>query len=255
MRYTAIMSAMPEEIEGLRDILSGSSEKKMGGRTYYYGLFYGHPVVLVFSRWGKVAAASTLTTLIHEFNIHQLIFTGVAGAVDPKLNVGDIVLASELVQHDMDARPLMPKHEIPLLGKTWFHTDPVLTARLSVSIDQILEKKHIQDLIGDKILNEFSITSPRLFKGRIASGDQFFSTQDQKNSLQEALTDILCVEMEGAAVAQVCYENQLPYTVIRTISDKADHLSAIDFPRFINQVASKYSVAILDHFFRQLKRD
>ena len=114
-----IMSAMREEIVSLVVELGTADEAiHTGMRTYHRGLLWGMPVVLVYSRIGKVAAASTATHLIAQFGVDEVIFTGVAGAVDPALNIGDIVVAAKLYQHDMDASPLFSQHEIPLLDMT-----------------------------------------------------------------------------------------------------------------------------------------
>src|SRR6187431_1479802 len=113
-----IMGAMPEEINGVVSLLKDKNEVVKGMRTYYLGTINEVEVVVVFSRWGKVASAATVTHLIVEFGITQLFFTGVAGAINPTLNIGDIVIANSLIQHDLDARPIMDRFEIPLLGKT-----------------------------------------------------------------------------------------------------------------------------------------
>src|SRR6478752_8004470 len=111
----AIMGAMPEEIDGVVALLDNCTEFSIGQRTYYSGQINDIDTVVVFSRWGKVAAATTVSALIHHFQITELIFTGVAGAIKDNLKIGDIVLAKRLIQHDMDARPLMNQFEIPLL--------------------------------------------------------------------------------------------------------------------------------------------
>jgi adenosylhomocysteine nucleosidase len=252
MHTIGIMGAMPEEIEGVLELISERTETRIGGRTYHSGMIHGIRVVVAFSRWGKVAASSTVTTLLHAFKIRGLIFTGVAGAIHPQLKVGDIVIGRTLVQHDMDARPLMPRHEIPLLGKTWFETDAHLSKIASNAIKQVLSNQHLHSLIPESDLLNFHIHSPSLFEGEIASGDQFFSSLAQKRALLDILPQVRCIEMEGAAVAQVCFENELPFTVIRTISDIAGDNSGVDFPLFVSRVASKYSVAILDEMFRHL---
>src|SRR6187402_1354471 len=118
MKRIGILGAMPEEIDGIVSLLKDKSEVIKGMRTYYSGTINDVEVVVVFSRWGKVASATTVTHLIIEFGITQLFFTGVAGAIHPSLNIGDIVIASSLIQHDLDARPIMDRFEIPLLGKT-----------------------------------------------------------------------------------------------------------------------------------------
>ena len=115
-----IMGAMPEEVDIIRNQMMGVSKAQHGSRTYYIGKINGIDVVLAFSRWGKVAASITATSLITKFRIDQLIFTGVAGATAPDLNIGDIVVSGELYQHDLDPRPLFPKHEVPLTGITFF---------------------------------------------------------------------------------------------------------------------------------------
>lgn len=99
---------------------------------------------------------------------------------------------------------------------------------------------------------QFGISQPKVLIGEIASGDQFFSSDEQKNKLNSLLPDILCVEMGGAAVAQVCYEYVVPFIIIRTISDVSDDNSPIDFPTFINKISSKYSVEIIKNIFAQL---
>ena len=113
----ALMSAMPEEIDMLLPELGPEVETvNRGQRTYYLGNLAGHEVVAVFSRWGKVAAAATVTNLITEFGASALLFSGVAGALSPGLKVGDIIVGEEFLQYDLDARPLVPQFEAPLLG-------------------------------------------------------------------------------------------------------------------------------------------
>lgn len=244
------MGAMTEEIEGVIQLLTGRQEISRGMRTYYTGQINGINSIVVFSRWGKVAAATTVSNLILEFGISELIFTGVAGAISTDLRLGDIVIARRLVQHDMDARPLMSRFEIPLLGKTFFESRSEQLAAAEKAVNTLLENRHLHAIIADEALQEFGITNPRLHVGDIASGDQFFSSHEQKATLQALLPGILCVEMEGAAVAQACYEYAIPFTIIRTISDAADEQSAIDFPAFISKVSSKYSTAIIKNIYR-----
>lgn len=244
------MGAMPEEIDSIRQLLSEESRVTIGMRTYSVGKLNGITAVVVFSRWGKVAASITVSTLILEFKITELIFTGVAGAIDPQLRIGDIVLGQRLIQHDMDARPLMEQFEIPLLGKTFFECAADRIAIAEKAILDLLEKNHLHTAIGSGELNKFGIGVPRLFVGDIASGDKFFSNTRDKDDLLAKIPSVLCVEMEGAAVAQVCYEYDLPYIVIRTISDVADEKSHIDFPAFIKEISSKYSLEIVKNIFR-----
>ncbi len=243
------MGAMPEEIDGIRSLLKEETRVTIGMRTYSVGKLNGITAVVVFSRWGKVAASITVSTLILEFKITELIFTGVAGAIDPQLRIGDIVLGRRLIQHDMDARPLMEQFEIPLLGKTFFECAADRIDIAEKAILDLLEKNHLHAAIGSGELNKFGIGVPRLFVGDIASGDKFFSNTRDKDDLLAKIPSVLCVEMEGAAVAQVCYEYDIPYTVIRTISDAADENSHIDFPSFIKEISSKYSLEIVKNIF------
>ncbi|WP_294822207.1 5'-methylthioadenosine/adenosylhomocysteine nucleosidase [uncultured Flavobacterium sp.] len=240
-----IMGAMPEEIEGVISLLENPERTVLGKRTYTSGTINGIKTIVVFSRWGKVAASATAATLIHAFSITELIFTGVAGAIDPALKIGDVVLAKRLIQHDLDARPLMDRFEIPLLGITYLECREENTLRVKNAIAPLFLNKTLQKSIGDNILKRFAINNPEFYIGDIASGDQFFSAEAQKLQLSSVLPTVLCVEMEGAVVAQVCYEHNLPFIILRTISDTADENSHIDFPRFIKQVSSPYAVAII----------
>ena len=248
-RIIGIMGAMPEEIDGVLPLLANSRKKVMGKRTYISGEIDGIETVVVFSRWGKVAAAATVTALIHEFGITELIFTGVAGAIHTDLNIGDIVIAKRLIQHDIDARPLMKQYEVPLLSKTFFDTDESLTGIASAAVQTLLDKDNINRLIGSEKLQDFYMAQPKLYTGDIASGDQFFAANAQKEKLNAALPTVLCIEMEGAAVAQVCFEYDIPFCIIRSVSDAADDRSHIDFMAFIKEVSSRYSTEIIKNIY------
>jgi adenosylhomocysteine nucleosidase len=243
-----IMGAMPEEIEEVVRLLENKTALLIGMRTYFSGTINGIKTVVVFSRWGKVAAATTVSTLILQFKITELIFTGVAGAVSPMLKTGDIVVAQRLIQHDMDARPVMPQFEIPLLKKTYFEVPEekikIATAAVAGFISSIQHDRELEDI---------GIASPKFYTGDIASGDKFFSSTQERDRLLEKLPGLLCVEMEGAAVAQVCYEYGLPFTIIRSISDAADDTSHIDFPVFVEKVAGRYSAGIVREIYKQFQ--
>ncbi len=237
-----ILGAMEEEIHLLTQQISNPHCETIGKREYISGQIFNHDVCLVFSRWGKVAAASTATTLIQHYGVECLIFTGVAGGVDPELSIGDIVVADNLVQHDMDVSFLqgMAEFEIPLLGVSDFRVreKDVQTAMQAVTTYLNLDLKQE---VASETLASFSITQPQVVRGTIASGDQFISSSAKTARLREKIPGLRCVEMEGAAVAQVAYEHDIPCLVLRTISDKADHEAVIDFPRFIASVASFFT--------------
>ena len=251
-KIIGIMGAMPEEIDSVVQLLEGVEQSTAARRVYFTGHINGIKTVVVISGWGKVAAAATVSTLIHKFGITELIFTGVAGALSEDLQIGDIVIGNRLLQHDMDARPFIPRYEIPLLKKTFFECFPSQLSIATAAVQNLLENNNLHSLIAEETLLEFNIISPKLYIGDIASGDQFFSDVKRKQQLLQDLPGILCVEMEGAAVAQVCYENQIPFTIIRTISDAADEKSHIDFAAFISKIAGNYSVGLIKNIFKQL---
>ncbi|MBB6271049.1 adenosylhomocysteine nucleosidase [Pedobacter cryoconitis] len=247
-KIVGIMGAMHEEINSIIKLMTAVEEFTYGRRTYYTGFINGIKSVVVFSRWGKVAAATTVTSLIIKFNITDLIFIGVAGAINPSLKIGDIIIGDQLVQHDMDARPLMDRYEIPLLGITYFTPDQGLVAIAENAIHTIIDNQ-AQPFIGQHERDRFSLATPKLHKGNIASGDKFFAAQNDKDALFSNLPATLCVEMEGASVAQVCYEYEIPFVILRIISDESNEHSPIDFPDFIINVSSKYSQEIIKNMF------
>lgn len=221
-----IISALAEEQQGLLEALESPVTRVHGMREYTAGTLWQIDAVCVLSRIGKVAAAMTAAILVEKFGVTHIVFTGVAGSGDPQVNVGDIVVADSLVQHDMDASPLFPRFEVPLTGLTRFATDVALTERLAAA----------------------AAKTTRVHRGLIASGDQFIGRLQQITALKTALPDLLAVEMEGAAVAQVCFELGIPFAVIRTISDNANDEAAVDFLHFIQTVASRYAHEVIENF-------
>jgi adenosylhomocysteine nucleosidase len=246
---TGIMGAMPEEIEGLLTIMDDIKKSELGRRKFYSGKINGKPVVVVYSRWGKVAAATTVSALIHEFRINSLVFTGVAGALDTSLQIGDIVLAKRTLQHDMNGSPLFARYEIPQLNRSWFDTDEAMNENAERSIKAILESSRLHKEFSNEQLERFGMKAPSFHKGDVISGDQFIAGNAHKQQLVNNHPTVLCVEMEGAAVGQVCYEHGIPYSLIRTISDTADDHSPVDFTSFIREIASQYSVEIIREMF------
>jgi adenosylhomocysteine nucleosidase len=244
-----IMAAMQEEIDALLKELPADCEViDDGRRTYHSGCLWGRPVVVVFSRWGKVAAATTATHLISDFGVDEILFMGVAGAARPWLRVGDVVVGARLWQHDMDARPLYPRHEIPLLGRSSFASDQERRDQLLQAATAFL-RDDLSAVACDATRAAFHIQMPRAVQGDIASGDKFFADRADLADVLLRLPTIAAVDMESAAVAQVCHEYSVPFTVVRTISDAADESAAQDFPRFLTQVASAYSHGILRRLF------
>lgn len=245
-----IMGAMLDEVKQLKEALGAADEKTIADRTYYSGTLNDIDVTLVFSRWGKVAASSTATVLINNFGVDFIIFTGVAGAVDEDLNIGDIVIGEALYQHDMDARPIFPRFQIPLTSNILFKPNKIHVEQASSAATSFLSNIHNE--IEESSLTKFSIFKPQVYTGVIASGDQFVANPISHESLKIDSEKVLAVEMEGAAVAQVCHEHEIPYIVVRTISDKANHTADIDFQSFVTEIASNYSSGIVQEYFKRM---
>ena len=244
-----ILAALREEVAHLlEDLEPGGHRTRIALRDYTVGTIHGHDCVIVLARIGKVAAATTATALIERFGVDRLIFTGVAGGVAPGLRIGDIVVADTLVQHDLDARPFFPRHEMPLLGASRCATDARLTQWLESAAHAFLEGP-MQRRVGPDTRRQFGMDRPRVHRGLIASGDQFIGSAAAVRALREALPEALAVEMEGAAVAQVCHEYGVPFAIMRTISDTADDQAHQDFPAFLDRVASHYAHGILQCLF------
>ncbi len=222
----AIVSAMREELSAVLDSIEDSEQQQVAGREFWLGRLYGHDVVAVQARIGKVAAATTAAVLVERYQVGAILFTGVAGGLSPGVRRGDVVVASEFLQHDMDASPLFPRFEAPLYGQARFLTDPAWNERLSVAVKRALPQAAVH-------------------RGLVVSGDRFVASAAESLALQEALPDALAVEMEGAAFAQVCHDYQLPYAAVRTVSDRADDEAHGDFQQFIEETASRYSAAIV----------
>jgi adenosylhomocysteine nucleosidase len=249
---TAILSALAEEQQGLIEQLANPTLTRRGGRDFWHGELQGHRVVLALSKIGKVAAATTATTLIEAFSVSRIVFTGVAGGVGPGVQVGDVVVATDFVQHDMDASPIFPRYHMPLYGRARFDCDTGLTAMLLeaayagvAGAGAHMGKNNLRESVG-------------VHRGLIASGDRFVCGAAESRVLQEGLLAAgfapLAVEMEGAAVAQVCFDYGVPFAAVRTISDRADDQAHVDFPTFVAEVASRYALAIIGQFLQVLPK-
>ena len=244
------MGAMAQEIDEVKALLTNKTVVKIANREFVVGKINGIACVVAFSKWGKVAATITATLLIQEFGVTDLFFIGTAGALANGLKVGDIVISKRLVQHDLDARPIISRFELPLLNRVYVDSNPELTELAGKAVSNLLEKG-VEYMVGEEAVKEFNL-APTLYFGDIASGDQFINSDEKREEIMGLLPDVLCVEMEGAAVAQVCLEFGTPFTVIRTISDTANHNARVDFGKFIIEVANAYSRAIVQEIMRLL---
>jgi adenosylhomocysteine nucleosidase len=246
MAVIGIMSALHEELAAVLADMPDEQRVLVAGRDFWVGHWQGHAIVAVLSRIGKVAAATTATVMLERFGVDALVFTGAAGGLGPGVRVGDVVVARGFIQHDMDASPLFPRHEVPLYGRALFEADAVLSLQLAEAAQQVLQaaERHL----GPETLAQFQLSSPKVHQGLIVSGDRFVSTHAESQALRESFPEALAVEMECAAVAQVCLDYGVPFAAVRTISDRADDTAHSDFNRFIREVASRYSRAILSQW-------
>jgi adenosylhomocysteine nucleosidase len=222
----AVVSAMREELHALHDALHDPCVERVAGRDFHLGLLHGRPALLVLSGIGKVAAATTTALLLDRFEVDAVLFTGVAGGLGEGVAVGDVVVADTLLQHDMDASPIFPRWEVPLTGRSRFAADVAWAGRLAAAAHRAGHAVH---------------------RGLVVSGDRFVSTSAESAALRGLLPDALAVEMEGAAVAQVCHDFGRAFAVMRTISDRADDAAHVDFPRFVANVASGLTRRIVAH--------
>jgi adenosylhomocysteine nucleosidase len=232
----AIIAAMPEELDAFLAAMPDETSVELAGRRFSCGHWQGHEVVAVLSGIGKVAASITATALVTHFQATRLIFTGVAGGLGAGVQVGDVVVANELLQHDLDASPIFPRHELPGRGISRIATCPALSHALLAAARQTLA------VSGGQQVHE----------GLIVSGDRFVSSATEAQALQTELPDALAVEMEGAAIAQVCLDFGLPFGVVRSISDRADDTAHVDFARFVREVASPHALAIVQAALQHL---
>ena len=226
-----LIGAMNEEIELLLGDLQQSKRSERAGITFYEGVFHGKEVVLCKSGVGKVNAAVTTQILIDTFGVDSILFTGVAGALHPDLNIGDIVVSTVCKQHDMDVRALgFERGVIPYQERSTFEAAPDLVEKAREACERLFQGRY------------------RL--GAVLSGDQFVASRELVQELCETM-DGACTEMEGAAVAQVCDMHRVPFVVIRSMSDRADGSAHVNFAEFTIQ-AAKHSYQIIDDILSHL---
>lgn len=220
-----IIGAMEEEVESFLQGMSNISTITKAKIKFYQGDFKNCKIVLCKSGVGKVNSAVCTQILIDDFGIDRVIFTGVAGAVDPALEIGDIVISTSALQYDIDATSLgFEKGVIPYADKSIFLADTKLVE------------------LAEKVCGEME--DVKVFSGLVLSGDRFIADSDTSSQLYQQYKG-LCTEMEGAAVAQVCYMNNIPFVIIRTMSDKANHSAEINFAEF-TKAAARRSYTIVD---------
>jgi len=244
-----ILSALPEELEALSSKLQNKKEVVSQNEKFLVGVLGHWPVVLSLSGMGKVNAAITAQKLISEYSVQALLFTGVGGGISANLNIGDVVIAREIYQHDFGYLGL---------NMRW-HTPGVLP-EIGIGVEKeakpfkpqwpkIGGKEFMEALMGLLEISNFRGLTvdgksyvPKLHFGKVATGDQFIANEEKKAELAKQGADV--VEMEGGAVAQVAVRNKIPFLVLRAISDKAGANALFDFRAFIKVVAENNALLI-----------
>ncbi len=215
-----IIGAMDPEVASLKEAANISKSTNIAGMEFCEGTLGGKPVVIVKCGMGKVNAGICAQTLIHDFGCTRIINTGVAGSLDNQIDIGDIVVSVDAVQHDFDLEVIgFAKGEIPYTGLYAFPADETLRA---AAVDAV----HV------------SAPDIHVFEGRVCSGDQFIYRKEQKDTILSNFGG-MCCEMEGAAIAQACYLNNTPYVVIRAISDKPDETEIVEYQAFEAEAAAR----------------
>lgn len=220
-----IIGAMEEEVAELKKDMQIDETIEQAGMVFCKGSLGGKDVVIVRSGIGKVNAGICAQILVDRFGVDTLINTGIAGSLDAQIDIGDMVISTDALHHDMDATIFGdPAGQIPRMDT------------LSFPADEKLVKKAVA-------ANEKANPDIHTFTGRVVSGDQFISDKDVKERIS-SLFHPMCVEMEGAGIAQAAYRNKVSYVIIRAISDKADNSATMDYPTF-EKKAIAHSVRLM----------
>lgn len=232
MKRIGIIGAMDEEVDRLKENMQVEKIEKKAGMEFFAGVLGDKDVVVVRSGIGKVNAGICTQILVDDFQVKSVINTGIAGSLKNEINIGDIVLSKDCLQHDMDATGFGYKvGVIPRMEQSTFIADETL-----IDLAQQVNKEVNPD-----------ITS---YLGRVVSGDQFISNNEKKEFLVSEFQGY-CTEMEGAAIAQVCYLNEIPFLIIRAISDKADNSATMDYSEF-EEKAIEHTVRLVTGMMKQM---
>ena len=227
-----IIGAMEEEVAALKEIMEIEEQVTYASMNFCKGKLCGKDVVVVRSGVGKVNAGICAQILVDKFNVDVLINTGIAGSLDAKIDIGDVVISTDLVEHDMDASVFGdPVGQVPRMDTFAFPADPVLVGKAMAA-------------------NEEANPDIKTFAGRIVSGDQFVSSSEVKDRLV-SLFGAKCTEMEGAAIAHAAYLNKVSCVIIRAISDKADNSATMDYPTF-EKKAIQHSVRLVQNLLPRI---
>lgn len=233
IKKIGIIGAMEEEVTALKEKLSDGKLLRKASMDFYSGTLNGVEAVVVRSGIGKVNAGICTQILADVYQVDAVINTGIAGSLRAEINIGDIVLSTDALQHDMDATGFgYEPGVIPRMETSCFQADPELLKKAEEACKE-------------------AVPEVQVFAGRVVSGDQFISDRAVKERIIRQFGG-MCTEMEGAAIAQAAYLNHIPFVIIRAISDKADDSATVDYPTFERQ-AIAHSVALVENFVGRLK--
>ena len=223
---------MEEEVSILKGEMTGVEVKVKASMEFNIGTLNGREVVVVRSGIGKVNAGICTQILVDDFQVDGIINTGIAGSLKAEINIGDIVVSTDALQHDVDAQNFgYEPGQIPRMDVLSFPADETMIAQAEASCKEVNPKLGV-------------------FKGRVVSGDQFIADKGVKDEIIRKFQGY-CTEMEGAAIAQAAYLNHVPFVVIRSISDKADDSASMDYPTFEKQ-AIENGVRLVKHMVSRL---
>ena len=226
-----IIGAMDEEVARMKEQMEDAQVQTWAGMEFYRGRINGKEAVVVRSGIGKLNAAVCAQSLADRYEVSAIVNTGIAGSLDGKIDIGDIVLSTDALQHDMDATNFgYPLGQIPRMEVLSFQADRRLLELARTCCKEVNPDIHV-------------------YEGRVVSGDQFVSSQEKKEWLIRNFKGS-CTEMEGAAIAQAAYLNGIPFLIIRAISDKADNSATMDYPAFEAQ-AIDHSVNLMLEMIRR----
>lgn len=226
MKKIGIIGAMELEVETLKNKMTINRRVSKASMEFLEGSLNHTDVVIVRSGIGKVNAGICAQILCDLFEVTHIINTGIAGSLRAEIDIGDIVISSDAIQHDMDVRIFgYPLGEVPQIGCLAFPADKHLAEVAQASCASVNPDIHA-------------------YSGRVVSGDQFISDPSVKAGIIKEF-DASCTEMEGAAIAQAAYLNQVPFVILRAISDKADHSAEMDYPAF-EKAAAIHSARLVE---------
>ncbi len=240
-----------ESINENKEFFSSQAQRRViGSRNFISGEVKGIPVVMTSSGWGKVAAAAASALLLSHYSVDLLVLVGLCGSLKPYIEIGDLVIGTQYVHQDLDARPLFDRFEIPLLGVSFFSSHQPSRLAISQAADRFI------DTFGKDIRNKLRGKEGDILKkheGLIATRDQFLDSEEQAIKVSKELPHALVIDMEGAACAQIAYEYKVPFVGVKIVSDSADHVAALDFHEFVRSGARLYSQGLLSSIIDMIK--